>query len=158
MKIVLLCPSQFKENWFVEAAQHYETKIKTVFSFEFAQLKSKTFPREKFRLKLESEEQKILQFLKPTDKLILLDEKGQRLSSQALAEKLAKFQNSLPNQTRIIFLVGGAYGVSETIKQKNFLSLRLSDFTLAHPIALLLIMEQLYRAGTLIKKIPYHNG
>jgi 23S rRNA (pseudouridine1915-N3)-methyltransferase len=157
VKLVLLCPTHFKEAWFIEATKHYEAKVKTVFSFEFKQLKSKAFPREQFRLKLAAEEEAILHILNPTDKIIALDEQGERLSTKGLAQKLEKLRDSLPRQTRLIFIVGGAYGLSENLKKKSHLRIKLSDLTLSHPIALVVILEQLYRVGTLIKGIPYHN-
>ncbi len=98
----------------------------------------------------------VLKKLEKTDILILLDEKGKAFSSVQFAQFIEKrFQQS--NFT-LVFLVGGAYGFSDDIYQRANFQLRLSQMTFSHQMVRLFFLEQLYRAMTILKGEPYHNG
>ena len=104
------------------------------------------------------EENALLRILK-SDKhfLILLDERGQTLDTEAFSEFLEEF----PIQHRglvPVFAVGGAHGFTHKIKDLAQKSIRLSALTLPHDLARLLICEQLYRALSIISGHPYHKA
>lgn len=101
------------------------------------------------------EEEEISSRLQSGDYLILLDEKGTMRSSTELATHLDKLQQQ--SHSRIIFLIGGAYGFSDEFRSKARELISFSSFTLSHQLIRLFLAEQLYRAFTIIKKIPYHN-
>tara|TARA_Y100000766_G_C18650944_1_gene480399 strand:- start:228 stop:668 length:441 start_codon:yes stop_codon:yes gene_type:complete len=109
------------------------------------------FINEKNNLKLEK---KISTLLKSRDLLVVLDEKGIHMSS----EKYAFFLNEKLKQfNTIFFLVGASYGVPlNIIKQANF-TISLSEMTLPHLIARLVLVEQTYRALTILNNHPYHH-
>lgn len=89
------------------------------------------------------------------DFLVALDEKGKSFDSRALAKWL---ENKKMDGTKsLVFLVGPGEGLPEAIKTKADLLLRLSDFTLQHELALVILMEQIYRASTILKGEPYHK-
>jgi 23S rRNA (pseudouridine1915-N3)-methyltransferase len=71
-----------------------------------------------------------------------------------LAEKL---KNLMQTQSVITFIIGGSEGISESLKKEAKEVLSLSNLTLNHEIALLLLSEALYRSFTIIKGIPYHR-
>jgi 23S rRNA (pseudouridine1915-N3)-methyltransferase len=88
-------------------------------------------------------------------KLILLDARGRQLSSEELAEFLAREQtNALP----LLFAVGGSDGFSEGARRQADFVLSLGRITLPHELARVVLVEQLYRALTILKKHPYHLG
>lgn len=88
-------------------------------------------------------------------KLILLDARGKQLSSEELAEFLAREQtNALP----LLFAVGGSDGFSEGARRQADFVLSLGRITLPHELARVVLVEQLYRALTILKKHPYHLG
>jgi len=96
-------------------------------------------------------------FLKKTDAndmIILLDEKGKTYTSQVFAKQMEQWMNS--GKKRIVFIIGGAYGIHKTLKQK-YASVSLSDMTFNHQIIRLVFAEQIYRAFTILKGLPYHN-
>ena len=109
------------------------------------------FINEKNNLKLEK---KISTLLKSRDLLVVLDEKGIHMSS----DKYAFFLNDkLKQYNTIFFLVGASYGVPlNIIKQANF-TISLSKMTLPHLIARLVLVEQTYRALTILNNHPYHH-
>lgn len=97
----------------------------------------------------------ILSKMKKGDVLIILDEYGERVTSRQLAKLVRKWTDA-PNQ-RPVFVIGGPFGLSDEVKKAARMKIRLSDMTLPHELARLLLLEQLYRAGTILKNMPYHH-
>jgi len=88
-------------------------------------------------------------------KLVLLDARGKQLSSEELGEFLAREQrNALP----LLFAVGGADGFSDGARRQAGFVLSLGKMTLPHELARVVLVEQLYRAFTILKNHPYHLG
>ena len=88
-------------------------------------------------------------------KLILLDARGKQLSSEELAEFLAREQS---NAAPLLFAIGGADGFSDEARRQADFVLSLGRMTLPHELARVVLVEQLYRALTILKKHPYHLG
>jgi 23S rRNA (pseudouridine1915-N3)-methyltransferase len=88
--------------------------------------------------------------------LVLLDGRGQQLSSEELAKFLGDYQDR--NPLPLLFAVGGADGFSDQARQAATLVLSLGKMTLAHELARVVLLEQLYRAFTILKGHPYHLG
>jgi 23S rRNA (pseudouridine1915-N3)-methyltransferase len=87
--------------------------------------------------------------------VIALDQRGKHLGSEKLAALMNEHMvQSVPEWT---FLIGGPYGLSETLRKEADLVLSLSAMTLTHQMARLLILEQLYRCCTIIRNEPYHH-
>ncbi|HPI54720.1 MAG TPA: 23S rRNA (pseudouridine(1915)-N(3))-methyltransferase RlmH [Chitinophagaceae bacterium] len=104
---------------------------------------------------LDKEAELILAKLTERDYLVCLDEHGKSFTSIQFANQL----NSIFNQSngKLIFLIGGSFGISPLIKTKARLLLRLSDFTFPHQLVRLIFTEQLYRAMTILKNEKYHH-
>lgn len=155
MKVVFLTLKTSNAPWAQEAAQIYESKISHWLDFEFQVLKSKAHGRDQAQQKIEEEEKQILQFLKPTDHLWLFDETGKTFHSRQFCEQLVRTIESSPS--RLVFLIGGAYGVSPAIKTRAQTKVSLSALTMNHLVAQVVALEQIYRALTIWKNLPYHN-
>ncbi len=84
-----------------------------------------------------------------------MDDKGKNYTSLLFAEEIEKRQ--MLHQKKIIFLVGGAYGFDESVYKRANAMLSLSSMTFSHQIIRLIFLEQLYRAFTIIKGLPYHH-
>lgn len=106
-------------------------------------------------LQKKEEAQSILKQLQATDFLVLLDEGGQQQSSVKLASFIEQQMNS--SYKKIVFLIGGAYGVDETIKTRANFIWSLSQLVFPHMLVRLILAEQLYRACTIIKNEKYHH-
>ena len=87
--------------------------------------------------------------------LVTLDERGKAWRSQELARNLTSLE--LDGISRLSLLIGGAEGLSQAVRQRADASWRLSDLTLPHGLARLLLLEQLYRAETIRAGHPYHR-
>ncbi|HEX6181301.1 MAG TPA: 23S rRNA (pseudouridine(1915)-N(3))-methyltransferase RlmH [Chitinophagaceae bacterium] len=97
----------------------------------------------------------VLQLLDKSDYLVALDERGQQLASEGLAE----FINARTNESvrRLIFLIGGAYGIDESVLKMAKLKWSLSKLTFPHQLVRLVLAEQLYRAFTILRNEKYHH-
>ena len=113
---------------------------------------------EKYEAKLpfdKKEGELILSKINPQDYVITLEIKGQNITSEALAEKLENLKTY--GTTNIVFVIGGSNGLSsEVIKRKNF-GLSFSSFTFPHQLMRLILIEQIYRAYTIINHKEYHK-
>ena len=93
---------------------------------------------------------------RPRHTLVLLDEQGKQFSSEELAKFLGGYQDR--NPLPLLFAVGGADGFTDQARQAATLVLSLGRMTLAHELARVVLLEQLYRAFTILKGHPYHLG
>src|SRR5688572_10803252 len=103
----------------------------------------------------EIEGERILASLNQTTFAVLLDVKGEAISSPGLAAEIEKWQNR--GLKEVSFVIGGANGVSPRVAEKADISLSLSFLTFTHEMARAILMEQLYRAYTIIKGFPYQK-
>ncbi|OBX25983.1 23S rRNA (pseudouridine1915-N3)-methyltransferase [Gelidibacter algens] len=97
----------------------------------------------------------ILAKLNNTDVLILLDENGQHYDSVGFSEYLQKHMNSGIKQ--LVFVIGGPYGFSQDVYDKANGKIALSKMTFSHQMIRLFMIEQLYRAFTILRNEPYHH-
>ena len=88
------------------------------------------------------------------DFVVLLDENGEELDSKSFAKKL---KNIMLSFKKIFIIVGNAYGFPKHLYNRSNITISLSKLTFPHEIARLIIIEQLYRAVTIIKNHPYHH-
>lgn len=97
----------------------------------------------------------ILKSLTATDVLVLLDEKGEMLNSPGLANLIQQKANQ--SAQRIVFLIGGAYGVDEEIKKRANFTWSISELVFPHMLVRLILAEQLYRACSILANEKYHH-
>lgn len=103
----------------------------------------------------EKEGELILKKLIPADELMLLDERGKSYSSLEFADFLQKKMNSGLKQ--LVFVIGGPYGFSEAVYARANGKISLSKMTFSHQMIRPFVIEQLYRAMTILRNEPYHH-
>ena len=103
----------------------------------------------------QKEGESILNLLKKDDYLILLDERGKQLTSEVLADFIQQRANE--SQKNIIFLIGGAFGVSKVIMDRADFKWSLSSLVFPHQIVRMLLAEQVYRACSINRNEKYHH-
>ncbi|PIF01498.1 MAG: 23S rRNA (pseudouridine(1915)-N(3))-methyltransferase RlmH [Maribacter sp.] len=134
----------------------YEKRLKHYIKFEL-----ETIPDLKNAKNLSETQQKekegelILKRLNNTDVLVLLDEKGKQFDSLGFSDYLQKKMNSGIKQ--LVLAIGGPYGFSDAIYAKSLGMLSVSRMTFSHQMVRLFVVEQLYRAFTILKNQPYHH-
>ena len=98
----------------------------------------------------------ILEWLKKDDYLIVLDERGKQMSSEGLANFIQARANESTKQ--IIFLIGGAYGIDDTVLKRADYKWSLSQLVFPHQLVRLILAEQVYRACTILRNEKYHHS
>lgn len=102
------------------------------------------------------EGESILNFLEKEDYLVLLDERGKQLTSEGFADFLqARANESTKN---IVFLIGGAYGVSDGVMKRADYKWSLSTLVFPHQLVRILLAEQVYRACSILRNEKYHHS
>ncbi len=156
MKIKLLTLGKLKRRPVVEIADDYAHRIKHFHTFELVELPDEPIrSKSEVQVALAREAESIQRALKKDACLVILDEKGKMYSSVDLAWELGQmFQGPY---SEIVFLIGGAFGLDPEIKSRGQYSLSLSKLTLPHELARVLCLEQIYRALTILRNVPYHH-
>ena len=158
MKLELWALGQTKDAWLRDGLAPYPRRIARLTPFAYVELPG---PRLRGAARTQPEQVRVAEAayvaerLHPADRLILLDEGGRRLSSRGLAEHLESLQRG--GGSRLVILVGGAFGFGDSLRERAEGSVRLSDLTLTHQMARLLALEQVYRAYSILRGLPYHN-
>ena len=98
----------------------------------------------------------IMEWLKPDDYLVALDERGKQMKSEALASFIQARSNQSVRQ--LIFLIGGAYGLDEQVLKRANYKWSLSDLVFPHQLVRLMLAEQIYRACTILRNEKYHHA
>jgi 23S rRNA (pseudouridine1915-N3)-methyltransferase len=98
----------------------------------------------------------IISALEAQDYLVLLDERGKQLNSPGLAQFIQQRANE--STRKIVFLIGGAFGVDETITQRANFCWSLSPLVFPHMLVRLILAEQVYRACTILRNEKYHHN
>jgi len=156
MTIKLLAIGKTDNKELQKLIDDYQKRLGFYIKFEFEIIpdikNSKNLTEEQQKLK---EGELILSKLNATDVLILLDENGKQMDSVSFSNYLQKHMNSGIKQ--LVFVIGGPYGFSEEIYNKAQGKLSLSKMTFSHEMVRLFVIEQLYRAFTILRNEPYHH-
>lgn len=156
MKVVLVTIVSNKEPWFQEVRDLYSKKISHMINFEMELIKATKIDRGSAEQKKRLESELLLKSLRSDDLVVLLDERGKSIDSIKFAQWLER-ETLDSSHRRIVFVVGGAFGASEDLKKRAQLTLQMGPWTLNHLVAQTVLLEQIYRAMTIIKGLPYHN-
>lgn len=106
-------------------------------------------------LRLNEEAKTIIETLDKSAKIILIDLHGKDMNSIVFSKEIEKIKSS--GTSHIYVIVGSSYGISNLLREKAYLTLKLSSLTFTHPLALLLAMEQVYRAEMISANKTYHK-
>ena len=156
MKITLLTMGKTDVSWVRQGLDVYVSRIGHYIPFtlnEIPQLKNVSSLSQS-QIK-EKEADLILSAIKPSDDVILLDERGKMMRSQEFASWLS--DKMARSGKDIVFVIGGAYGFSERVYSRSDGKISLSPMTFSHQMVRTIFAEQLYRAFTIIKGEPYHH-
>jgi 23S rRNA (pseudouridine1915-N3)-methyltransferase len=154
MKVVCISVGKKHDSDIAKAIDDYSKRLQRYVSFEWQLL-----PPAKGKMGVDetkrAEGAVIAAQIKDDDYIVLMDEDGVELASSELADIL----DMLDMQTakRIVFVIGGAYGVTDELKRRADVLWRLSRLTFPHQLVRLIFAEQLYRANTIRRGEPYHH-
>lgn len=152
--ITVVAVGKVKESYFRDAIEEYAKRLGPYVKLAFQELKPEPFHGEGDKLKAKKVEgERLSAFLekRPESYVIILDERGKKYSSPTFARHLEKISQP------IIFVIGGSLGIDERIVEQYKNSISLSEMTFPHEMARMVLVEQIYRAVTILKEKEYHH-
>lgn len=156
VKITILAIGKTNINFVNEGISEYLKRLKRYVKVEIQIIadvknsKNLTAPQ-----LIQKEEELLLNALSSDSYVVLLDEKGKECTSVELSQFVEG--KMISGTKEVVFVIGGAYGVSNAIKQRANEQLSMSQLTFSHQMIRLILIEQIYRAMTIIRGEPYHH-
>lgn len=156
MKFLLLSVGKTHDKIYAEAIQEFSKRLQNYYNTEwkFLQTKNNSINNKTFIQKIEAE--LILSSITKDDCVVLLEERGKMVSSPQLAKFIQQYVNR--SFKRIVFIIGGAYGVNQNVLDRAQFVWSLSPLVFPHQLVRLILVEQLYRACTIQCNEKYHHG
>lgn len=152
MAIRILAVGKKHEKWVAEGIDRYERRLRKPFDVSWVLMPHSARAEEAARAE---ESDRLLGKLGRDDFVVLLDERGENLSSPQLSGAL---QGALGRTSRVSLIIGGAYGVDERVRARADLVWSLSRLVFPHQLVRLIVAEQLYRAQEIAGGRPYHHA
>ena len=155
MNITVLAVGNKMPRWVDEAVQEYAKRFGRDVQYTLKEIKpEKRGAGVNAAQGMAAEEKRIVEALPDNAFLVVLDERGKAPTSVDLAQYMQRWQQ---DGEHVCFVIGGADGMTDALKQKARLMLRLSSLTLPHGMVRVLLTEQLYRAVSILQNHPYHR-
>jgi len=152
MKIKIISIGNNPPKWVQDILVKYISRFDAHFKIELIEIKSEKNFKSLEHKKIQ-EAEKIFKFI-DSDFIISLDEHGSSCTSKSISEKLSSWMQNFPN---ITFIIGGADGLDKKIIEKSNWVWSLSELTLPHNLVKVILVEQIYRASTILNNHPYHR-
>jgi 23S rRNA (pseudouridine1915-N3)-methyltransferase len=147
MKLVIISVGKQHDEMYQEAIGYFCLKVTRYFPLEWIYL-----PHDVTK---EKEGERLLSHIKKEDYVVLLDERGREMRSEFFAELLEN--RMIDSVRRVVFIIGGAYGVSHEVTERANYIWKLSALVFPHMLVRVILVEQLYRALSIIKGEKYHH-
>lgn len=156
MHIRLLAVGDRQPGWVDDAFNGYTSRFPREWRFRLDTIATARRAKNESAMRaIDAEGEALLAKLGPDEQVVLLDERGEQLTSKALATRLAAWQSD-GRDLRLI--IGGPDGVSDACRERADFNWALSALTLPHGLARVVLSEQLYRAWSLQTGHPYHRA
>jgi 23S rRNA (pseudouridine1915-N3)-methyltransferase len=159
MQIRIIAVGRIKEKFLQDGISEYEKRLRPYAKLQIVEIAEEkrlaSAPPSVERIALEKEGHRILAAIPEGSLVIALAVKGQSWSSEELAASFREWE--LSGQNQLAFVIGGDLGLSPAVLARSDLRLSLSKMTFTHPMARLLLIEQVYRAFRIIRGEPYHK-
>ena len=156
MKITVLCIAKTSDRYILEGMDEFRKRLKHFIKLDWIELPDvknrKNLNQEQL---LALEEELFLKNLNPGDAIYLLDENGREYSSRQFSTFINK--KMIASTQNLVFLIGGPYGFSDGMYAKAEGKISLSKMTFTHQMVRLFFLEQIYRAFSILKNLPYHH-
>lgn len=150
MTIKIIAIGKKHEKWVKDGIDRYETRLRKPWDVTWNYLAHSSLAEEQARTE---ESKRILSKVSADDYLILLDERGKNLSSPELSQLINQNLGHKP----VTIVIGGAYGVDDSVRQRANTVWSLSKLVFPHQLVRLILTEQIYRAGEIANNRPYHH-
>jgi len=154
MNLTIISIGNKLSPWELDGVNYYTKQLKNKININFINIKGQQHPKRSIEEVLKLESDQIIQKIPEESYLISWDSGGDRVCS----EKFSKiFENSMSNNLKICFVIGGSFGLDNNILKKSQKVLSASNFTFPHRLFRIILIEQIYRAFSIINNSPYHK-
>ncbi len=155
MQIELIAVGKRLPNWIDTGVKTYAKRLPQYIQFKLTEIAPATRHKNNDVARYKQKEQEAIEaILAPKQTMIVLDVSGQSMSSLKLAQRLQCWRDD--NQS-VALIIGGADGLSDSLKNKAAAIWSLSSMTLPHGLVRVIILEQIYRAASIMQNHPYHR-
>ena len=158
MKVTLICVGKVKEKFYRDAIKEYEKRLGAYIklnTIEISDEKVKVENDSEIALAMEKEGNNILSKIKDNQYVITLEILGKNLSSEEFASKIDNLM--LTGKSDVTLVIGGSYGLSDSVKKGSDFALSFSRMTFPHQMMRVVLLEQVYRAYRIITGASYHK-
>ena len=146
MNVHLICVGKLKESFYAQAAAEYVKRLKPFCRLSLVELPEERLPREAEAIRAK---------LPPSCSVVALCVEGRLRSSEELAGLLRTWEQS--SAKHLAFVIGGSYGLDQSLKAEAWVRLSMSPMTFPHHLARVMVLEQLYRAFQINGGTRYHK-
>lgn len=153
MKLRVLWIGKTRDQWIKDGVAEYASRIERYLPISTNEVKDEKNANTAEGRRREGE--RLLKLLGPQTALVVLDERGRQMDSVQFALLIGKHRDS--GTAELAFAIGGAYGFSEEVRKRATLVLSLSAMTFTHQMVRPFLLEQIYRACTILNNEPYHH-
>lgn len=153
MKLRVLWVGKTHEEWIRSGIEEYAVRLRRYVSLEISEVKEEKVAQ--LEAGRAAECARLIKLVPKNARLILLDERGEDMTSPQLAAFLGMERDS--GTAELVFAIGGAYGFSEGFRARAARTLALSRMTFTHQMVRPFLLEQLYRGFTILNNEPYHH-
>ena len=150
--IKIITVGTLKEKYLQEAIKEYSKRLQKYTNLEIIEVKDEGVVEPQKAIEIESS--RIEKYLNNKDYVITLEIEGKEYSSPEFAEKI---RNTLIENSNITFIIGGSYGLSDSIKERSNMHMSFSKMTFPHQLFRVILLEQIYRAYKINNNESYHK-
>lgn len=151
MSLKILAIGKKHEPWVLEGIERFSKRLQAPYNLDWVVLAHSALDGLSAR---QDESERLLNKLTANDYVVLLDERGRELNSPGLANLI---ERQLVGSRKIVFIIGGAYGVDDSVRARADFTWSLSPLVFPHQLVRLILTEQLYRAQEINNGRPYHH-
>ena len=155
MQIRIVAVGQRITEWAQSAVSDYLSRFPRDFRVELREIRTERRAGQTPARLMAAEAERILAAIEPDDFVVVLDEHGKQFSSRQFSAFLERLSEN--GSRRPCFIIGGAFGFDPAVKRIAAHTIALGPLTLPHELARGVLLEQLYRAESLLRNIPYHH-
>ena len=158
-KVTVICVGKLKERYLIDAQAEYVKRLGRCCALDLMELPEQRLPEDpspaQIARALEAEADAIREKLPRGGAVIALAVEGKPCSSEALAERLSDY--AVAGKSQVTLLIGGSFGLDESLKRSADWRLSMSPMTFPHHLARIMLLEQLYRAYQIQQGTKYHK-
>lgn len=155
MRIKIIAVGQHIADWAKVATMDYLGRFPRDFKVELKEIRTEHRSGQTPAKLMQAEAERILAVIEPGEYVVVLDERGQDLTTMSFTTDIARWRNE---RLDVVFIIGGPDGLAPEVKSVANETIRLSSMTLPHTLARVFLAEQIYRAWSILAKHPYHRA